>query len=166
MADRSAGRRLLLFAAAVLGTAAIAAAPRPDGLALEGQYALATLFFAAFLWVTAALPLAVTALAIPVVLTVLGVHADMEPALAGFADPLIFLFLAGFMLASALQKYRIDRRIALRLMALMGTSPRLLVLAAEGRLDPAGRRVAWIFAVIAGLWVLGGLDFLTAGILP
>jgi len=122
-------RRLVLFAVAVAGTAAIGLAPTPEGLGVRGQYALATLFFAAFLWVTAALPLAVTALTIPVLLTGLGVHADMAPALAGFADPLIFLFVAGFMLANALQKYGIDRRIALGLMARLGASPRLLVLA-------------------------------------
>ena len=122
-------RRLMLFAVAVAGTAAIALAPTPEGLGVRGQYALATLFFAAFLWVTAALPLAVTALTIPVLLTGLGVHDDMAPALAGFADPLIFLFVAGFMLANALQKYGIDRRIALRLLAVMGGSPRGLVLA-------------------------------------
>ncbi|SCY42416.1 SLC13 family permease [Thiohalorhabdus denitrificans] len=129
MASTPAARRLALFAAAAAGTALIGALPTPAGLSAAGQYALATLFFAAFLWVTGALPLAVTALTIPVLLTALGVYGDMEPALAGFADPLIFLFIAGFMLANALQKYGIDRRIALRLLAVMGSSPRLLVLA-------------------------------------
>ncbi len=111
------------------GVAIICLAPQPAGLSLKGQYALATLFFSAFLWVTATLPLAVTALSVPLLLTVLGVYPEMDPALAGFADPLIFLFMAGFMLAVALQKYRIDRRIALIIMATMGASPRLLVLA-------------------------------------
>ncbi|MFA9459685.1 SLC13 family permease [Thiohalorhabdus sp. Cl-TMA] len=124
-----AARRLLLFAAAAAGTAVICALPTPGDLSVRGQYALATLFFAAFLWITAALPLAVTALSIPVLLTLLGVYSDIDPALAGFANHLIFLFIAGFMLANALQKYGIDRRIALRILAEMGTSPRLLVLA-------------------------------------
>jgi sodium-dependent dicarboxylate transporter 2/3/5 len=121
--------RLVVFTIAVLGTLAIAAAPTPAGLSLRGQYALATMFFAGTLWVTGALPLAVTALSIPVLLTAFGVYADLDAALTGFADHLIFLFIAGFMLANALQKYDIDRRIALWLMSAMGSSPRRLVAA-------------------------------------
>ncbi|ADQ66826.1 anion transporter [Halogeometricum borinquense] len=120
-------RRLILFAVAVVGTALIAVAPSPGGLTVKGQYALATMFFAGFLWVTGALPLAVTAISIPFVLTALGVYPDLDTALVGFADHLIFLFIAGFMLANALQKYDIDRRIALYMMYVMGSSPRRLV---------------------------------------
>ncbi|MFC5972987.1 SLC13 family permease [Halomarina salina] len=121
--------RIVVFALTVLGTALIAAAPTPEGLSIRGQYAIATTFFAASLWVTGAFPLAVTALSIPFVLTTFGVYAELDAALVGFADHLIFLFVAGFMLANALQKYDIDRRIALYLMARMGSSPRRLVLA-------------------------------------
>ncbi|RLM57328.1 anion transporter [Halobellus sp. Atlit-31R] len=125
----SAQKRLLLFFAAVLGTAVIAAAPSPEGLSIRGQYAVATMFFAGFLWVTGTLPLAVTAVSIPFVLTAFGVYDDLDTALVGFADHLIFLFIAGFMLANALQKYDIDRRIALWMMSKMGSSPRRLVAA-------------------------------------
>ncbi|WP_302080472.1 SLC13 family permease [Salinibaculum rarum] len=124
-----AQKRLLAFAVAVVGTALIAFAPTPEGLSLRGQYAFATMFFAGFLWVTGSLPLAVTALSIPILLTGFGVYADMDAALRGFADHIIFLFIAGFMLANALQKYDIDRRIALRMMVSMGSSPRRLILA-------------------------------------
>ena len=108
---------------------AIAAAPSPAGLSVAGQYAIATMFFAGFLWVTGTLPLAVTALTIPVLLTGTGVYPSMDTALAGFADHIVFLFLAGFMLANGIQKYDIDRRIALYTIAKMGSSPRRLVLA-------------------------------------
>ncbi|MFB6222991.1 MAG: DASS family sodium-coupled anion symporter [Haloarcula sp.] len=110
-------------------TAAIAAVPTPTDLAVSAQYALATMAFAAILWVTDALPLPVTALLIPVLLTVFGIHTEMQTALSGFADPLIYLFVAGFMLAKALQTHNIDRRIALHLIGWMGRSPRLLILA-------------------------------------
>jgi sodium-dependent dicarboxylate transporter 2/3/5 len=120
--------RLFVFAIALLGAFVIGFGPSPEGLSLKGQYALATMFFAAVLWVTGVLPLAVTALSIPVLLTAFGVYNDIDPALAGFADHLIFLFIAGFMLANALQKYDIDRRIALWIMSRMGASPRLLIL--------------------------------------
>ncbi|MFB6133780.1 MAG: DASS family sodium-coupled anion symporter [Halanaeroarchaeum sp.] len=119
--------RLLLFGLAVLVTVAIALAPTPGGLSLAGKYAIATMAFAAILWVTGALPLAVTALSIPVLLTGFGVYGDIDAALSPFADHLIFLFIAGFILANGLQKYDIDRRVALWLMAAMGSSPRRLI---------------------------------------
>lgn len=122
-------RRLVLFAVAIVGTAAIALAPSPAGLSIRGQYAIATTFFAGTLWVTGALPLPVTALSIPILLTGFGVYDDIDPALTGFADHLIFLFIAGFMIANALQKYNIDRRIALWMMARLGSSARMLILA-------------------------------------
>jgi solute carrier family 13 (sodium-dependent dicarboxylate transporter), member 2/3/5 len=115
------------FCIASLGAILIALAPTPEGLSLAGQYTLATMFFAGSLWVTGTLPLAVTALTIPVLLTGTGVYDDMDTALTGFADHLIFLFMAGFMLANAVQKYDIDRRIALYTMAKMGGSPRRLI---------------------------------------
>ncbi|WP_439026214.1 SLC13 family permease [Haloarchaeobius sp. DT45] len=121
--------RILGFLVAVLGTVVIAFGPSPEGLSIRGQYAIATMFFAGSLWVTGTLPLAVTALSIPVLLTAFGVYDDIDPALSGFADHLIFLFIAGFMLANALQKYDIDRRIALWIMSKMGTSPRNLIAA-------------------------------------
>jgi len=121
--------KLILFVIALLGTVLICLFPPPEGLSRRGLYAIATTFFAAFLWVTGALPLPVTALSIPASLTVLGVYADIDSALAGFSNHLIFLFIVGFMLANLLGKYEIDRRIALYILSRMGSSPRLLILA-------------------------------------
>jgi sodium-dependent dicarboxylate transporter 2/3/5 len=90
----------------------------------------------AFLWVTEALPLAATALLVPVLGVLAGVM-DMKSALAGFADPLIFLFFGGFALASAMSVQGLDRWIADR-----------IVRAAKGKF----LRVSYlIFAVTAGL---------------
>ncbi|WP_256545904.1 SLC13 family permease [Halobellus inordinatus] len=127
-AQASGRRRAIAILVAVVATALIATAPTPAGLDKAAQLALATMALAAILWVTKALPLAVTALLIPVVLTIFGIYDQMETALSGFADPLIFLFIAGFMLAKALQTHNIDRRLALYLINWMGRSPRLLIL--------------------------------------
>lgn len=121
-------RRLAGLLAAVGLTALVALAPTPPGLTPAGQYALATTAFAATLWVTGALPLAATSLLVPVLLGLFGVYASFENALSGFADPVVFLFLATFVLAAALQRHGLDRRVALRLVARFGTSPRALVL--------------------------------------
>ena len=60
-------------------------------------------------WVTEALPLPVTALMGPVMAVVLGV-APVRPAFASFADPVIFVFMGGFMLAEAMFVHGVDRR--------------------------------------------------------
>ena len=120
--------RLLTVAAAVAVTAGVAAAPIQGSLTPAGQYAVATMAFAAVLWVTGALPLPVTALLVPILLTVLGVYTDFADAVAGFADPVIFLLLAGFVLAEALQAHGVDRRVALAVLVRFGTSARGLVL--------------------------------------
>jgi len=122
MADRRA------LAAAVVGFAAVATAPLA-GLSVAGQYALATAAFAGTLWVTGGLPLPITALTVPVLLLAFGVVPGAEAALAGFADPVVALLLAGFVLAEALRKHGTDRRIAYRVLAAVGTSPRRIVLA-------------------------------------
>lgn len=68
----------------------------------------------AFLWLTEALPLAITALLVPVLACAFGLM-DVKASLAGFADPLIFLFFGGFAMASALSSQGLDRWIASRI---------------------------------------------------
>jgi sodium-dependent dicarboxylate transporter 2/3/5 len=71
------------------------------------------------LWLTEALPLAVTAMLGPCLAVVLGITSGRE-ALAPFADPIIFLFMGGFMLAQAMFVHGLDRRIAYSALALPG----------------------------------------------
>ena len=81
------------------------------------------------LWVTEALPLAVTALIGPVLAIVLQV-APARTAFAPFADPIIFLFIGSFMLAEAMFVHGLDRRIAFGALSwrLVGSSPtRILI---------------------------------------
>lgn len=111
---------------AVVVAAAVALAPL-SGLSVAGQYALATMAFAGALWITGALPLPVTALCVPLALVALGVYPDFGDAVAGFADPVIFLLLAGFVLAEAMRARGLDRRVAFRVLAVVGRSPRRLV---------------------------------------
>lgn len=121
-------RDLAVMLAAGLGAVAIEVAPTPVGLTPAGQSVLATTWFAAVLWVTGAVPLWVTSVTIPVWLVGLGGVADLEAAVAGFADPVIFLFLGTFLLAAALHNEEIDRRFALYLLGIVGTSPRRVLL--------------------------------------
>lgn len=81
------------------------------------------------LWVTEALPLAVTAMLGPVLAVVLRV-APVRAAFASFADPVVFVFIGGFMLAEAMLVHGVDRRIAYTALSwrFVGTSPgRMLI---------------------------------------
>lgn len=73
------------------------------------------------LWMTQALPLAVTALAVPVLAVLCGLLAP-RAALAPFAHPVIFLFLGGFALAAALRQQGLDRALVAVVLRVAGGS--------------------------------------------
>jgi sodium-dependent dicarboxylate transporter 2/3/5 len=73
----------------------------------------------AVLWLTEALPLALTALLVPLVAALMNAR-PLAQSLVSFADPLIFLFLGGFALATALGHHGIDRWCARRILRCAG----------------------------------------------
>ncbi|MCC7373324.1 MAG: DASS family sodium-coupled anion symporter [Verrucomicrobiales bacterium] len=75
-------------------------------------------------WLSEALPLAATSLLGPALCVVIGITPARD-ALRPFADPVIFLFLGGFLLAEAMVKHGLNRRIALAVLGLpwVGRSP-------------------------------------------
>ncbi len=75
---------------------------------------------------TEALPLAATAL-LPLVLFPLFGVSDIEDAASPYADDIIFLFMGGFMLALAMQRWNLHKRIALRTVLAVGTRPVMLI---------------------------------------
>ncbi len=86
---------------------------------------LAILALAAILWVTEAIPLAVTALLVPVVSVLAGVFPGeartiVPQAFAGFAHHLIFLFVGGFGIAAALTRQGLNRWLANSILSLAG----------------------------------------------
>ncbi len=91
-----------------------------------GRATAAVAIWMAVWWLTEAVPLAATALLPVVLFPVLGI-ADIRAATAPYANPLIFLFLGGFMLGLAVQRFGLHRRIALWILLRVGTSPRALV---------------------------------------
>ena len=78
-----------------------------DSLGRAGA-GLALLATIAWLWVTEAVHVSVTALLVPLLAALSGVLA-FDEALLQFADPVIFLFLGGFALAAGLQRQGLDR---------------------------------------------------------
>lgn len=79
--------------------------------------ALAILIFTAILWITEAIPLAMTALLIPVLAIILKI-ATPKAAFGEFSNPVIYLFMGGFVLAGALSAHSLDRLLAHKLLLL------------------------------------------------
>lgn len=102
-------------------------APPMLGLSVPAsKVALLAVTMAVF-WVTEAVPIPATALLPLVLLPILGV-SQVKDASAPYADPIIFLFMGGFMLALAMERWNLHRRIALTIIDAVGTKPRALVL--------------------------------------
>jgi len=78
-------------------------------------------------WVTEALPMPVVAL-LPLVLFPLLNIADLKMVAVSYGDQIIFLFMGGFMLGLAIEKWNLHRRIALGIVKITGTSGDRIVL--------------------------------------
>lgn len=93
----------------------------------EGRACLAVTVWMAIWWFTEALPIAATAM-LPLVLYPLLQITTPAAAMSNYASGTIFLFLGGFLLAAAVHRWHLDRRIALHMIALFGTKPNQMVL--------------------------------------
>ncbi len=78
-------------------------------------------------WVTEALPMPVVAL-LPLILFPLFHIGEIKSVATNYADPVIFLFMGGFMLGLAIEKWNLHRRIALSIVRFTGTSGNRIVL--------------------------------------
>lgn len=83
------------------------------------QHALAIFVCISMLWTFGALPLPVTALLVPVLLTFYGIFPTAE-ALMPFADPVVYLLMGGLILAEAFRKHGVDRRLAFYIVTKFG----------------------------------------------
>ena len=111
------------------GAAALAfLMPLPEGLSEEARSAAVIGVIMAIFWMTEAIPLPATALIPLVGFPILGV-SELEVVAGAYAHPLIFLFLGGFMLAAAMQRWQLHRRLAYYALAISGPSPDKQVLA-------------------------------------
>lgn len=101
--------------------------PSGDGLETPARLTAAIVTLVAVWWMTEALPLPATAL-VPIVAFPLAGVLEVGEATAAYGDANIFLFLGGFAIALAMQRWNLHRRIALVTMRAFGTRPTRLVL--------------------------------------
>ncbi|MBI2721332.1 MAG: SLC13/DASS family transporter [Bacteroidetes bacterium] len=78
-------------------------------------------------WFTEAVGLAVTALIPVLMLPALGI-SDCKTVSQQYSDSIIFLFIGGFMLAFAIEKWNFHKRIALKILSIVGNSPATILL--------------------------------------
>jgi sodium-dependent dicarboxylate transporter 2/3/5 len=93
---------------------------------VQAWYAAAVGLWMAIWWATEAIPVPVTAFLPLVLFEPLGITSLREAA-APYANPIIFLFLGGFIMALALERWNLHRRIALAILDRTGTDGRRLV---------------------------------------
>ena len=100
--------------------------PPPDGLGVEGWRTAGAAMMMAVFWICEPIPIPATALLPLVLFPLLGLASGKEAA-APYANPIIYLFLGGFFIAAAMQRWNFHRRLALGLIRAMGTRPTHIV---------------------------------------
>ncbi|MEZ4995790.1 MAG: SLC13 family permease [Saprospiraceae bacterium] len=95
--------------------------PHPEIFKPEAWRVIAIAAMMIFWWVTEAVPLAVTAILPMVLLPLFGV-SNPTAAAAPFSSPIVYLFFGGFMIALAMEKWDLHRRIALNIVRITGTN--------------------------------------------
>jgi len=102
------------------------ALPAPGGLEAAGWRTAAVTALMAIWWMTEAIPIPATALLPLVLFPLLGVE-EIRPVAAPYANPLIFLFMGGFMIALAMERWQLHRRLALKVLLAVGVKPHRVV---------------------------------------
>ena len=115
---------LVVGAAVLLATLLI---EPPAGLSTQGWHTLGLALLMAIWWSTEPIPIGVTAL-LPLILLPLIGQGDINAAAAPYANPLVFLFLGGFLLSAGVKRWGLHRRLAYSVVQAIGTEPRRLVL--------------------------------------
>lgn len=114
--------------------------PAPAGMSPEAMRVAATTLWMAIWWITEAMPIPVTSL-LPLVLLPLTGALTAAQASAGYSNTLIFVFIGGFMIALALERWNLHRRIALYIITVVGCSPTRIIL---GFMAATGFLSMWI----------------------
>lgn len=128
------------LAAGVAAFLAVAALPAPAGMSHPAHLTLAVTVLMAVWWLSEAVPVAVTGLVPLAAFPVLGVLSASDVA-APYASETNILFLGGLMIATAIERWGLHRRIALQTIVRFGGSPASLIL---GFMTATAIASAWI----------------------
>lgn len=115
-------RRLLALVSGPLAFGIVLVAPLPENVPPPAVVVAALTVWMALWWTFEAVPVAATALLPVLVLPATGT-VPIPEVTSPYANPLIFLFLGGFMVAAAMQRWQLHRRIALTILGVVGARP-------------------------------------------
>jgi len=97
--------------------------PTPEGLTFAGKMMISILLMGAILWIAEPIPLAITGLLIMIIQPLFGIR-EINDVFASFGNQAVFFLIGAFILATALEKHGIHRRIALRFLSFFGNNPK------------------------------------------
>ncbi|NOY59433.1 MAG: DASS family sodium-coupled anion symporter [Calditrichaeota bacterium] len=100
--------------------------PAPKGLSPAGWKTAAIGILMAIYWITEAIPIPATSL-IPMVFLPIFNIGSIKESTAPYANPLIFLFMGGFIIALGMQRWKLHLRIALSIIRFVGMRPKALI---------------------------------------
>lgn len=124
--------------------------PAPGTLGTAGWHAAAVALLMGTWWITEAIPIAATALIPLVLFPILGVNS-IDDAARPYANPLIFLFMGGFMIAIAMQTWNLHRRIALNIIKFIGVKPSSVII---GFIIASGFLSMWVSNTATAMMML------------
>ncbi|MBC07966.1 DASS family sodium-coupled anion symporter [Thalassospira sp.] len=119
-------RRQVGFWAGIIVALLLMIADPPDGMPQPAMYAAAIAALMAIWWLSEAIPIAATAL-VPIAIAPSLSVAGISEITKHYANPLLFLFFGGFVIAIAMERWNLHRRIALLILKQVGFKPSSLV---------------------------------------
>ena len=117
-------RRLFLCLLAIFIVILFYFLPNPAGLSHNGQIMIGIMIMGAILWFTEPIPLAATGLLIIIMQPIMGI-IPAEEVFASFGNQAIFFLVGAFIIAGAIEKHGLHKRIALRFLSQFEKSPRI-----------------------------------------
>lgn len=97
------------------------------GMGEQARAVLASTMWIATWWITEAVPIPVTSL-LPIVLFPITGGLDIMSTTSAYGNPLIFLFVGGFIIAVAIEKWNLHRRIAMNIIKVIGVNSSRIIL--------------------------------------
>jgi len=101
--------------------------PLPEGMSLPASRVAAVALLMACFWMAETVPIPATGILPIFLFPLLGVMPTADVTLS-YGNQILFLFMGGFLIAVAMQKWNLHRRIALSVINKVGSSPNRLVL--------------------------------------